>query len=614
MFPDGRTHEAMFGAVSNLSLFVAGYALARSFACKPIVSSISGVGLSFVTFMPTPLMWSRVPLQGNYCLVIAGVSIAFSAIVTYLREQSPRLCLLRDITAIAALVVALGTYSLWSFVVLPAWLILGSSLILTYPGRKHNLGHSVKRWFAGLSLIAVTTILMYRLIANSASLTATRYARGVALDLVATRPWFFDDVYPILIPKTAINLYGLVIASCVIGLSSLLTVLGDFSEKLLGRASLASAAFASVYSLTHYGGILQGRELGPSPGYLVLLLFPLWVVAIASGGRACLQFARRWYGGAQSQSSEMTDRPSRTGTVVTPSSLLVVLLLLWLTVWMVDNAALRNSRSFYPVKPSEVSEFLQERQTKQPTGSFSGRTMLLQREDSERDGKRNSLLYPTPFTKKLLDELVELRVPVLNAHSHLLSARFVEATSRWFANDRPFVRPWTSFEGFYPKLARMLGVRYVITESDTKVDGGLELLVHSGPISVFELSEPNLGQYSPTQTVAESTIKDVVGFMKSASFNPLQMAITNVPLQALVSAENVSVVAERGLISVKVKTKGRSLLVLPFEYTNCMQLIKSETVASLDRVNYFLTGLLVQGSGTFQIEVQQNPFLGDSCD
>jgi hypothetical protein len=545
--------------------------------------------------------------------VIAGVSIAFSAIATYLREQSSRLRLLRDITAIVALVVALGTYSLWSFVVLPAWLILGCSLILTYPGRKHNLGPSVKRWFAGLSLIAVITILMYRLIANSASLTATRYARGVALDLVSTRPWFFDDVYPILIPQTTINLYGLVIASCVIGLSSLLTVLGDFSEKLLGRASLASAACASVYSLTHYGGILQGRELGPSPGYLVLLLFPLWVVAIASGGRACLQFARRWYGRTQSQSSEMTDRPTRTGIIVRPSSVLVVLLLLWLTVWMADNAALRNSQSFYPLKPSEVSEFLQERQTKQPTGSFSGRTMLLQREDSERDGKRNSLLYPTPFTKRFRDELVELRVPVLNAYSHQLTARFVEATSRWFADGRPFVRQWASFQSFDPKLARMLGVRYLVTESDMFVDGDLKLLNRNVSTSVFEITEPNLGQYSPVRSVAESSITDVVGFMKSSEFDPQLVAVTSEPVENLVLAESVALTANRGLITVRVKTNGRSLLVLPFEFTECMQLVDADGIATLGRVNYLLTGLTVEKSGTFLIRANINPFLWGRC-
>jgi len=614
MIPDGRTNEAAFGAASNLALFIAGYALARSFGCSPMTSSCSGVGLAFVTFMPSPLIWSRVALQGNYVLIIAGVSIAFSGIVAHLRVPSAEKRMRRDAAALVALIVAICSYSYFSLVVLPTWLILGVSLLLASRTGEYQLTPPAVRWLAGLVLVACMCMSIYTLIANSASISSTLYAQGVALDVVDKRPWFFDDVYPIRIPGTSVSVYGLLIALVVIGLSILQSILGDSSAKLLGRTSLVSIALTIIYSLTHFGGVVKGRELGPSPGYVALLLFPLWTATLASGVKLALRFANRYGRPAASQVSEKDHPPTRSHRRITSTGLLITSLFFWLAVWMVDNAALRNSSTFYPVQPSEATRFIHSRQLQFGTDTFRGRAMLLQREDSARDETRNNLLYPTPFTKKLRDELVELRVPVLNAYSHLLTPRFVEATSRWFANSRPFVRQWTSFETFNPKLARMLGISYLVTESDTSVDGSLTQVGRFGSISVFEVSEPNLGQYSPTRTVAESSIKDVIEFMKSSEFDPQRVAITKVPAQELVQAESVSVAANRGLITVTVRTNGRSLLVLPFEYSPCMRLIDAEHVASLDRVNFLLTGQTVEKSGIFEIRVTNNPFLGGSCD
>jgi hypothetical protein len=613
MIPDGRTHEATFGAVSNLSLFVAGYALARSFACNPTTCSFAGVGLSFVTFLPSPLMWSRVPLQGNYILAIAGISIAFSVIITHLRVPSAANRLRRDIAAVVVLIIALGSYSYFSLVILPSWLILGASLFLASRGNTYKLGPSTVRWSAGLGLIALVSASIYKFIGNSASISSRQYAQGPALDLADKRPWFFDDVYPILIPGTSLKVYGLLISLSVVGLSLLLSVLEESSAKLLGRTSLASASFTIIYSLIHYGGIVRGTELGPSPGYVALFLFPLWIVTIVRGGEMAFRLTHFHCRSARSQSSRNPTSPTHTRRNVTLTSLMIISLLLWLVVWIADNADLRNSPSFYPVRASEISNSIRSRQLQFGTESFSGRAMLLQREDSERDDRSNVLLYPTPFTKRFRDELVELRVPVLNAYSHQLTARFVEATSRWFADGRPFVRQWASFESFDPKLARMLGVRYLVTESDMFVDGDLKLLNRNVSTSVFEITEPNLGQYSPVRSVAESSITDVVGFMKSSEFDPQLVAVTSEPVQNLVLAESVALMANRGLITVRVKTNGRSLLVLPFEFTECMQLVDAGGIATLDRVNFLLTGLTVEKSGTFLIRANINPFLWGRC-
>jgi len=238
---------------------------------------------------------------------------------------------------------------------------------------------------------------------------------------------------------------------------------------------------------------------------------------------------------------------------------------------------------------------------------------LVQDEASLRDGVENQIIYPSPFTKLQRAELVEARVPVLNAYSHTSSTRYMRAMNRWFTDGRPFVRLWASFNRFDVKLAKMLGIRYVFAESAGEFSRIEGVMVTPFSSAVAEVSNPNVGQYSPIETIPESHLEDALGFMMSSKFDPLEVAITDTQIPNLVRADVVSVMANRGVIKVSVKTAGRSLLVLPFEYSSCMRLDKDSSNAELLRANYLLTGIVVDGSGTYVIRVTKNPYLPNGC-
>jgi hypothetical protein len=96
--------------------------------------------------------------------------------------------------------------------------------------------------------------------------------------------------------------------------------------------------------------------------------------------------------------------------------------------------------------------------------------------------------------------------------------------------------------------------------------------------------------------------------MASSTFDPRVDVLVEESIEQLVPAVSSSMRAERGSVTVDVETSGRSLLVLPIEYSTCMKLAASPVSAKVMRVNYLLTGLLVEGSGRFEIDVKMNPY------
>ena len=613
MIPDGYTNEAVFCAIGVGLFYFAGWLLARSLFASRHQARVIGVLLAFVTFMPSPFMWSRVPLQGSVVQAITMSTVSLAALIrSSWTEGSTQRTFWRSLMLVS-LVASLLSWGFWSLVIGPIWLLLAvlfASLSVSSAQTRSRIWPGLA---VGFGVVMSTMYAMQRLVAGTASVSARTSVKGVVLDQEVARFWLFDDVFPILIPGTTVNLYGFLITGAIVVSSAVLVWSeGGLVKRSVGIVSAIATSTWLTYGLVHYFATRNALELGPSPGYFAVALFPIWLVCMVFA--AGVVFPKKLIARCLN-SLRFTDRSSFLGSLRGRSSSAPVLMLgliLWLVVWGVDNRQLREQQVWYPVKASAVVAEVSNRLGTSEAPVFQGRAFLLQEPMAQKSQLMNKIIYPTVDTKLLREQLLSARIPTLNVYSHLMSPEYAISVNRWFTSGRPFVRLWSSFERFDTKLAEMLGIRFLLAEPKAVIAEAdrrkIAPLGEFGGTKLFELSRPNLGDFSPVNPVQIEGLANPLEYMASTRFDPRVDVLVEESIEQLVPAVSSSMTAERGRVTVDVETSGRSLLVLPIEYSTCMKLVASPVSAKVMRVNYLLTGLLVEGSGRFEIDVKMNPY------
>lgn len=451
------------------------------------------------------------------------------------------------------------------------------------------------------------------IISNTASVVARETAVGYVLDLKESRPWFFDDTQPIYIPGTTVSLYGLLIVAAVVaGISIALRSKTD-SENCLARITGVTLALLFSYSIIHHVFQLRQFEVGPSPGYLALFLFPFWTSSISLIPQR-FRSPRFMVNSSETGIEDIRTNRERGAMGSSISTVvLACLLVTWALAWSVRNWDLREGKQFYPREQSALVSHLTRVTTELGRGNFAGRVLILQPTDSGRDGVNNTVLYPTSRTKSLRQEFVEARIPTLSAYSHLNSPEYMRAMSAWFAGGKSFTRLWSVFQDLNVDVARMLGVRYVVSQSPLEASGVVSFLGKFDKDYLYQLNDPNLGDFSPTRIYLEAKGTDPLEIVTASGFDPRRNAVASQAIDDLVPVSSGSFTAERGEVVVTVETSGHSLLVLPIEYSSCMKVVSSAKSAEVMRVNYLLTGLLVSESGRYTLEVRRNPYAFQTC-
>src|SRR5262249_4862306 len=92
------------------------------------------------------------------------------------------------------------------------------------------------------------------------------------------------------------------------------------------------------------------------------------------------------------------------------------------------------------------------------------------------------------------------------------------------------------------KLLGLFGVRFVISDAPVQEQPGLTLRKsfdwQASPRKsqfLYEISTPNLGNYSPTRQLVEPTGAGSISRMKTADFHPEQDVILQAPIEAKLS-------------------------------------------------------------------------------
>ena len=177
-----------------------------------------------------------------------------------------------------------------------------------------------------------------------------------------------------------------------------------------------------------------------------------------------------------------------------------------------------------------------------------------------------------------------------------------------------------SFSEPNPKMMGLWGVRFVI--ADHTLPFGIERTempvaltnppLYDSPIRVYELEEPNLGNFSPTEIITAANATEMIAYMKDPRFDPRRTVITEHPIDgSLVAARGGTMSIIKGGLIVEAEGGPQSLLVLPVQFSHCWT--TSEKGVKLFRANLLQLGVQFSSRLSSKIEFVFGPLWNSSC-
>jgi hypothetical protein len=172
------------------------------------------------------------------------------------------------------------------------------------------------------------------------------------------------------------------------------------------------------------------------------------------------------------------------------------------------------------------------------------------------------------------------------------------------------------------RLLPLFGTRFIISRRPlpdmTGLAGELQQLslLDGKEQHLYELARPNLGNFAPTRAIVETTAGGALAVMRDPGFDPAREVVVSTPVGSdLVDVAGSVLHWERDGLHVSARSEGRSLLVLPLHFSNCLEVIPraSGDRPALLRVNVGLAGLLFTRATDVSLQLRYGPFQNVLC-
>jgi len=382
---------------------------------------------------------------------------------------------------------------------------------------------------------------------------------------------------------------------------------------LHGRAqALVLAAAASAVSLIAYTIAYLYLELGnwvlPLPIYIEHALFVLfWTAAIAGyrgGVEGLFALARQWThktdraerGASRWQGRLQWLSPQRTIAVTEIAAMLLI------SIVLVVSIVKARKYSTYWYEPwsnePELREYLGNKIGLRVNSQFRGSVMFHTGGYDEFLTLNNLWVDAVPT----INEYSQLVTPQAIYFVHQLFKRNVSYDLNWF---QPWINSGNASFAVLFRTFRALGVRYI---------GGYEPLhipdIKDFPVANFprrqpgnppglwvihEISDINVGDYSPTEITTARSAAEIVAYLSNANFDFVRQAVLSIEVHdQLVPARDMKLSVIRGGLHVSGRSDGTSLVVLPQQFSNCLRAHDSRV--RLVRANLMMTGVIFSGA------------------
>lgn len=167
----------------------------------------------------------------------------------------------------------------------------------------------------------------------------------------------------------------------------------------------------------------------------------------------------------------------------------------------------------------------------------------------------------------------------------------------------PWIGPGGSYDVLF-KMLQALGVRYVLlygpfNEAEERKFAGRTFPPRQPPNSpgqwqLYQLSDPNVGNYSPTEIVLAGSAAKIIADLAGADFDLRRRVILAAGQGPLVPAHDMRLTMNRGGgFHITGHSDGASLIILPQQFTNCLK--ASNSRVRIVRANLLWTGVVLSG-------------------
>jgi hypothetical protein len=168
------------------------------------------------------------------------------------------------------------------------------------------------------------------------------------------------------------------------------------------------------------------------------------------------------------------------------------------------------------------------------------------------------------------------------------------------------------------RMLKLWGVRYLIT--DRAIDAGKDVvslpLTEGRSVHLVELDGVNLGDYSPTEARRVADFHAGLTLMHDPQFDGRKTVVTDVTDPAiegpLVAASGTSLTYETYGFRVKARSEGRSVLVLPAQFSRCWT-VEGTGAPRLFRANLMQLGLQFSGTLDARLVFRHGPLFASAC-
>jgi histidinol-phosphate phosphatase family protein len=453
-----------------------------------------------------------------------------------------------------------------------------------------------------------------------------------ALFLVATGPAIYlvstiVDTAAVMFPKELANDRGSFFFASIlfqgksIGPAGPLLVISSIAGAVLAARDRAHPTLRifSITLLTYLGSRLTFAILivlfdfwrGPAPLYFEFFVMPLYAIF------AVLFWAR------------MLERLWNSRGWVLPSRRNVEVRLIGGAIVVVLALAVVTSRKDfgfpYPPESTPIASILSHETALRPGSVFRGRAADMIGRSLDRNvdwlelhGMDAGLVQATGNELRVVG-LHYFGIPGLFQYTPTISPFLYAVTSRLLGlpGDKQ-MRSVIVLRDINPRILAMLGVRFVIT--DREYDGPASLRtsvpVKDRTLLLYEIADPNLGNYSPTKVSRVATATDIITRLGNSDFDPKTEIIADIAKEGerLVPARNASVTFLGRSLRVQAESDGRSILLLPLEFSRCLEAKAADNERpTLFRADLLETGILFSRRLDATLSIRTGPFLNPAC-
>jgi hypothetical protein len=411
-----------------------------------------------------------------------------------------------------------------------------------------------------------------------------------------------------------------------------------FGDRLLRGCASGLLLFVVAIFLLGYVALTFENWRGPQSVYFEFLVWPFYAIFAVWGVAYWLSRLAALVGWTTANifiSKSDTCGRQLWARLLPQRALTVLLALIAITVplYAFGRAlSVDNAKRIYPFPPTltPMIQYLRDQVGLVPGEPFRGRALTM-----EFTAKTDPVTWTEDYANKLASRyraigndyfLVGLwyhDIPTLFEYSAAMSPALFRTITYLLARPEDHqIRNVEILRRTDPHALAWLGVRFVIVE-DTLPDPFrlvmTERTYDNELLSLYEVPDVNLGTSSPTEVMHARSFDDALDRVKDASFDFRRSAVVfdpSVVSEPLQPADRAEVRMIRGGVTVEATSAGRSLLVLPFEFSQCLEAqTRSADVESprLVRVNAIETGVLFNKRVAATIQYFTGLFHNPAC-